>query len=363
MRILHCIPTLGCGGAERQLSYLAPEMARLGHEVHVAYLKGGINLPPLQTSKVRLHQMPCNSNYDPVILFHILRLFRKVQPDIVQTWILQMDIVAGLVALWYQKPWVLREPNSGLAWGNAWKHKIRNWLGLKATVVVANSQGGIGYWQSLRYKGKSYIISNAIPLGEIEEAIPSDLTEYFLSSRDKLILYVGSFDDRQKNLTNLVEALESVLKEKERLFAIFCGDGPDRSAIENLINRLELTGKIKMPGVTTQVFSLMKRAEVFVSVSHFEGRPNTVLEAIACGTPLVVSDIPAHREFLDHKSALLVNQNKIDDIKKGIENILSEPDKAKERAQRAKTMINQWTIPIVAHNYIYLYNRILYSSI
>ena len=54
------------------------------------------------------------------------------------------------------------------------------------------------------------------------------------------------------------------------------------------------------------VWPLLKMSNVFVSTSSFEGQPNAVLEAMACGCPLVVSDIPAHREFLGADTAAIV---------------------------------------------------------
>jgi glycosyltransferase involved in cell wall biosynthesis len=51
------------------------------------------------------------------------------------------------------------------------------------------------------------------------------------------------------------------------------------------------------------LWDLMSCADAFVSLSRFEGCPNAVLEAMACGCPVVVSDIPAHREMLDESSA------------------------------------------------------------
>ncbi len=70
----------------------------------------------------------------------------------------------------------------------------------------------------------------------------------------------------------------------------------------------------------------MKVARVFVSPSRFEGHPNVVLEAIACGTSLIVSDIPEHREFLDPSCAVLVSPDDVTGLTAAIEAALSDPE-------------------------------------
>src|ERR1035437_1762104 len=96
MRIFHLIPSLSGGGAGRQLSYLAPELARMGHDVHVAYSNEGPQKPELPG--VVLHRLKSRSNYDPYLIWQLDRLSRRIKPDIIQTWLLQMDILGGLVA-------------------------------------------------------------------------------------------------------------------------------------------------------------------------------------------------------------------------------------------------------------------------
>ena len=90
MKILYCIPSLEYGGAERQLSYLAPELVRQGHEVHVAFVRGGLNLERLQNRGVHLHQIAAWSNYDFRIFIQLLGLVRKLRPGFIQTCLPQM---------------------------------------------------------------------------------------------------------------------------------------------------------------------------------------------------------------------------------------------------------------------------------
>ena len=80
-----------------------------------------------------------------------------------------------------------------------------------------------------------------------------------------------------------------------------------RAAVEAAVAGLGLADRVRLVGFVPDAWAWMKRASVLVSPSLFEGHPNVVLEAAACGCPLVVSDIPAHREFLDGENAVLVD--------------------------------------------------------
>ena len=311
MRILQLISNLRNGGAERQFSYLGPELARMGLQVHVAMLAGGPYLSRLADSNGIFHLLRCRNNYDPQILRQLLRLIREVKPDIVHTWSMQMDILGGLAASLTRTPWIIREPCSDLAYPNTWKYLLRRWLVAKADAIVSNSSMGDLYWQKY-YKNKArYIIPNGLPLQEIDIASPSSKDELGLPPAKKIVLFVGRFDlqkyknglSHQKNVDNFLMAL-TYLKDDPDIVGIFCGDGPRLSEVQEMARELGLADRVLMLGYVDNVWSIMKLADVFVSVSHFEGFPNTVLEAMACGCPLVVSDIPEHRQFLDESRCL-----------------------------------------------------------
>ena len=70
MKILHLIPTLSGGGAERQLNYLVNELVNMGHEVHICYLNEGIDKPNFDN--ITLHHIKAKSNYNPFILLQLI---------------------------------------------------------------------------------------------------------------------------------------------------------------------------------------------------------------------------------------------------------------------------------------------------
>lgn len=356
MRILHLIPSLALGGAERQLSYLAPELAGMGHEVHVAFVHPGPNLHRLDASGVVLHQFRSGGNYDPRILLDALRIVREIDPDIVQTWLLQMDIVGGLAAAAARKPWILTERSSAAGHPPGIKNLARLWMGGRARAVVSNSRGGDAYWESRLAPGNRFVVPNGLPLDEIEEAPPDPLSEFGIDPAEKVVLFVGRLLGG-KNIPNLIAALSAVMAE-ERVVALFCGDGPLRRSSERTVGQLGLSGRFFFTGNTHKVWPLMKRADLFAFVSEFEGFPNVVIEAMACGCPLVVSDIPAHREFLDESMALLVDPRRPGEIAAALRRSLADPEGSRRRARAARERAAGWSTASMAARYEKLYRDI-----
>lgn len=358
MKILHCISGLDFGGAERQLSYLAPELVKLGHEVHVAFLSGRINLARLKSNNVQLHNLSRKSNYDPRIFISLCRLIHKLQPDIIQTWIQQMDILGGLASLLLRKTWVIREPSTGLNYNHKLKNILRKWIGKGVDGVISNSRGGDLYWLSLKIKGTRYIIPNAFPIEEIEHEDPSTLAEFDLNPDQRIIVYTGRMDDKIKNVKNLFYSLLPIVN-RFPVIAILCGEGPDKLLLRELINQNGVSDKIILPGFITHIWPLMKKAELFISLSNFEGCPNTVIEAMACGCPLIVSDIPAHHEILDEKCAFLVPAHDPIKISNAIKKSLLSPAEAKNRARFAKDRVMKRSVATMAREYEEAFENIL----
>src|SRR5438105_6185225 len=112
MRVLHCIPGMGGGGAERQLAYLAAPLRSRGWHVHVALSAGGPNLERLESGGAPIYRLRRAGNHDPRLAWRLARVFRRVQPDLVQVWFIQMEILAGAISRLFDIPWVISERSS-----------------------------------------------------------------------------------------------------------------------------------------------------------------------------------------------------------------------------------------------------------
>ena len=82
---------------------------------------------------------------------------------------------------------------------------------------------------------------------------------------------------------------------------VFLGDGDMREELEAECAKRELQSRVKILGTISrdEVYSQMKRASLFISASSSEGLPIAPLEAMLCSCPVILSDIPAHRELID----------------------------------------------------------------
>src|SRR5687767_10243130 len=148
MKVLHCIPGMGGGGAERQLAYLAGPLGERGWDVHVALGRGGPNLSRLQSGGATVHWLAGSGNHDPRLAWQLARIFRRVRPDIVQVWFVQMEVLAGSLSEVFRVPWVMSERSSVLAYPPSLKNRVRVALAHTADAVVSNSSAGDAYWRT-----------------------------------------------------------------------------------------------------------------------------------------------------------------------------------------------------------------------
>ncbi len=350
MRIFHLIPTFGGGGAERQLAYLAQGLGELGCDVHAGSVTGGVNLPRFEAAGATAHPIAANGNYDPLLLPRVARLIRSLRPDIVETWLTQMDVIGGAAVSLTSVPWIITEQASG-AYPHDIRHTLRRGFGRFADAIVANSQGGAAAWSGS--PAVKYVIPNAVAIEEIEAA-PRDETDY---GHAEVILFVGRLDP-EKNIGNLIDALAEVVVHRDAV-ALLCGDGPWREEARARIEALGCNDRIVLFGYTDRVWSLMKRAAVMVSVSWAEGRPNVVTEAAVAGCPLVLSDIPAHREFLDDAAAWYAPPDAPHAVAAAIERALTDTAGSAARAARAKEIVSGWSIRNIAAKYLRVYEDLL----
>jgi glycosyltransferase involved in cell wall biosynthesis len=145
---------------------------------------------------------------------------------------------------------------------------------------------------------KIRVIHNPVFDIDVETRAQAPLTHpWFERKGPPIILAVGRLH-RQKGFDILLEAFAIARAEVDCRLVIL-GEGPERTALLAMAERLGLAYDIDMPGFAENPFPLMRRAGVFVLSSRWEGFPNALVEAMACGAPVIAADCPSGpREIL-----------------------------------------------------------------
>jgi glycosyltransferase involved in cell wall biosynthesis len=143
-------------------------------------------------------------------------------------------------------------------------------------------------------RGKTVVVQNAVDTRRARRIADAAGAE----DRDEgfTVISVGRLIE-VKNPAVLIEAFGRSHRPDGRL--VFVGDGPLRARLRAQADRRGLNGQVVFTGLVERddVYKLTARGDVFVSTSRGEGLPVAVLEAMACARPVILSDIPPHREI------------------------------------------------------------------
>jgi len=117
---------------------------------------------------------------------------------------------------------------------------------------------------------------------------------WFALGEPPVVLGVGRFYP-QKDFSTLIKAFALVRAQRPARLVIL-GEGPLRPQLEALAQQLGVADQVSMPGFVENPFAYMRRAAVFVLPSQYEGLPNVLIQAMACGCPVVSTNCPSGPE-------------------------------------------------------------------
>lgn len=169
-----------------------------------------------------------------------------------------------------------------------------------------------------------------------------------------IIIGVGRLND-QKNFSLLIESFEQVNKERKSKLIIL-GEGPNRKELENLIIDKNLQDQILLAGFVPNPIDYIKKSDVFVMSSSWEGFGNVIVEAMGTGISIVATDCPSGpAEILnDPKCGKLVPIHNKDEMSKAILELLKNPLKSNNVIARAK----DFSVPTITSQYVKLIKNI-----
>ncbi len=346
-------PPIG-GGAGTAAANLAKYMVSQGQDVHVLTARFG-NLPARENNNgfllIRIPAMrkraDRSSPWEQVCfifssMIYCLLHFEQWKPDVCWAF---FGFPSGMTALFikwvYKIPYIVSLRGGDVPGFRPYDFKTYHQLGSpfikhvwkQSFSVVANSEGLKEL--ALKFYGR-------VPISIIPNGV--DLDYFKPCERDwssSHLLFIGRVV-YQKGLDLLVRALSHLKKLSWDLSIV--GDGSYKEQLLSQIDDNQLSDRVHILGWRSkeELLSNLAHANIFINPSRHEGMPNAVLEAMACGLPIIASRIAGNEDLVRHgENGLMINSENEDELKDALQILITEKDLCQRMGAFSRKMVEQ----------------------
>ena len=370
MKIIHIITGLEDGGAENLLYKICKHDHSNNHVV-ISLMSGGKYFSLLRKIRIKVYSLDMKF-YSILRFFYLIRLLRILKPDVIQTWLVHGDFIGGIAARLAgikNVVWTILYSKLDIS-----IEKKRTILLIKILaklsyiipkLILVISKASKKNCQNLGYhKKKIRLIFSGFDLSYFK--INKNQKLYFrkknkIKKRTPLIGIVARYHP-VKDHKNLLNAL-SIIRLKNRDFCcIFIGSNMNKKnkILSNDIKKLQLEKHVKLLGPKNNIPQIMNELDVNILCSKSEGFPSVIVEAMACGTPCVVTNVGDSALIVGKTGWIVPSKNSIK-LASAIEKALSEIGKNnwRKRCNQARLRVkNNFEINKMIKSYNLMWSKI-----
>ena len=301
------IGTLGGGGAERVMVDIGRGLARRGVSVDLVVIRAEGPYLDMVPEEVRLVDL--KSRRVVTCLVKLVRYLRRERPRTLLA-TLETAVLVALMAKVSLARSVRLVVRQAIAFSAHYAHagfkdrfimRMVKLLMPLADAVVANSRGSAEDLGGSvpRVAGRIQVVPNPVVTPGLGEQAAEPVEHPWFGDTDvPVILSVGRLAPAKDHATLLTAFALVVGSQPARLVVL--GEGPERGNLERLAEELRISEHVDLPGFRVNPFAYMSKAKLMVHSSKYEGSPNVLVQAMACGTPVVSTDCDhGPREILE----------------------------------------------------------------
>jgi glycosyltransferase involved in cell wall biosynthesis len=341
-RVLHVIDSLDLGGAQVVLENLIRHGDRELFEFEASTLHGrGVYWDRLATLGIPLHSLSFHHKI-PLYVPRLAWLCLSRRYDVVHTHLLAANVIAKPVAACCGTRVRINHDhcNDKLADPRWWALRADRLTNRLSTHVIAVSESTRAFVvdQEGVPPARATTIHNGIDLEKFRPR--PDLRG---AARDRWKLPADAFVvagigrlTYQKNFVLFLEVAAAIAKDHPKALFILVGTGEDESSLRAQAKQLDLGDRVRFLGYVAEMAALWPAIDCLLLTSRYEGLPITILEAMACGAPIVASNLDGMREILrDEQNAELVAPGEPGPYISRLGRLIREPERATRLAAAA----------------------------
>lgn len=365
IKILYVIPKLERAGAEQHLVSLVKNLNKDMFEPYIYCVKDlgalGVSLSGNDRKVISLNR---KNIYDLRILFDIYKAIKRYKFDIVHAYLFGFNYLATIPAKICGVPFVISSRRELADWKKPHHHLLERLSNIFTDKIVACSEAARRF--ALRdeqlAEEKVVTIYNGINLNEFSprQKDAALLEELGFNEKDIIVGMVTKLAP-VKDVGTALEAIAKAKKEYPGIKCIIVGGGYQRLEMEDKARTLGINGNVKLLGLRDDISRMLSIMDVFLLTSLSEGFPNSILEAMACGLPVVATKVGGIPEVVtDNRSGILVESNNPAATATAIIRLLKDENLRKDMGRCAREIIEQkFNLSRMASDYEQFYYSLL----
>ena len=361
-KIMFFVGGLGGGGKERRVVELLKHLNKTtSYKLILVLTKELILYEDIFELNIKIHIIPRKIlKKDPTLFFKFILICLKEKPNIIHVWDSKTATYAIPAKLLINIPMINSQITN--ASGKIIKSKWNTKLGLLfSDLIIANSKAGLKSFDAP--ESKSIYIHNGFDFKRTENLKDSKEIRYKFHIKTKYIVcMIGSFTDA-KDYTTFIQSANNILENRQDISFLCIGSGDDtkyKSLIEQKNNEL-----ILFLGRQKDIENIISICDIGIKTTnddkHREGIPNTIMEFMAFGKPVIATNAGGTKELVvDNNTGFLISPKSPEILSEKITILLEEPLLRKKMGKCAKKRImTQFNINIMTSMYVSVYKKLL----
>lgn len=361
MRIMYVIPSLEMGGAEKLVIDIARNIDKEKYEVKIVTLLdkkwlGFLDVAAENDIEIISICRNLNGTNKIYAILKAIQIFNTYKPDIVHTHL--NSIIYALPAILFSKVKTRIHTFHSIA-DRSLKgiYGIALWIAMKYMKFIPVGVGetvcdSISNAYGIK-RGKVHLIFNGIDTTRFS---PDEETQKTSKTEIRLVNVGRMF--HVKNPKLLIKSFFEALRDCPDIILTMVGDGEEREAIEMLVTDLGIKDKVNLVGNQENVETYLKNADIYISASNVEGVPLSVLEAMACGLPIISTKAGGVIDIVkDGENGILVEVGNKEELKNAIIRLCKDAILRKKIGTNALEASRKYSIKSTVRKYEEIYKN------
>ncbi|MBF0484551.1 MAG: glycosyltransferase [Candidatus Omnitrophica bacterium] len=343
IRVIHLIPNLGIGGAERVLVNICNKIDKTKFDLTVLYWGDDESLlPQLKATEVNIIRLNTKKIISLDLIFKIAKILKNSSADILHTHFMDSDFLGFCAAFLTRTPMICHI-HTHHPFLEVIRHRIRYFFMaffIKKFICVSEKvsqyflestkinrrkveviYNGIQIDQRFENKGKLFSNQLKVSLGiNLEHAVIGNVSRMVPIKGQKYIL----------------TAIPKILKIYPKTSFLFVGDGKSRAELEKLTDELNIRNNVIFTGIRFDIPELLNVIDIFILSSFYEAMGLVIVEAMAAGKPIIATEDAVSELITPDEDGILIPSHNSDAIADSTLKLMNAPDLCEKIGQRAK---------------------------